>query len=122
MKRGAKPKPEYLRVIDGTARGDRAVTLEGQAIPAPPRPKHLKGRAAKVWDEMVARHPEFTEFQFTVLESYCQLKAEHETGAKTMPTARIVELRRQAELLLAPRGLPSGEGKKRDKAEDYFAG
>lgn len=122
MIRGAKPKPQHLRVIEGTARTDRAVTVEGRAIPAPPRPKHLKGRAAKVWDEMISRHPEFTEFQFTVLESYCQLKAEHEAGAKAMPTARIVELRRQAELLLAPRGLPSGEGKTRDKTEDYFTG
>jgi len=91
--------------------------LEGPAAPPPVRPKFLKGRAAKIWDEMVARHPGFTEFQVEVLKSYCQLAAAIE-DQRDLPTARITEYRRQAELLLAPRG--KVEDAEPDAAEAFF--
>jgi phage terminase small subunit len=122
MQRGAKPKPQHLKVVDGTFRPDRESTVEGDAVPLPPRPKYLKGRAAKIWDEMAERMPELTEFQIAVLESFCSLKSEYERSPDAMPTSRIVEMRRQAELLLAPRGLPAekANAKPKDPAEKYF--
>lgn len=117
MRPGPKSKPLHLKIVDGTARPDRDVILDGPLV-APVRPKFIKGRAAKIWDAMIARHPEWTEFQGAILETYCQLKAEYETDPDAMATARIVELRRQAELLLAPRG--KVENAKADPTEGYF--
>lgn len=119
MRRGPKAKPPHLKVVEGTFRPDRDSMLEGLAI-APDKPKFLKGRAAKIWAEMVEKHPAWTEFQIVVLETYCVLKAEHENDANSMPTARIVELRRQAELLLAPRGKAADEVEKKDPAARFF--
>jgi hypothetical protein len=120
MQRGPKAKPAHLQVVEGNFRPDRDKMIEGELIPAPPRPKFLKGRAAKIWDAMVAEHPELTRFQFGVLETYCPLKAEHEDDPGDMPTARIVELRRQTELLLAPRGKADNGKEKANPAARFF--
>lgn len=56
--RGVKPKPDYLRVVDGTHRttrhGDEAKVREKVAVAADrfgklTKPKHLKGEAARAW-------------------------------------------------------------------------
>ena len=119
MRRGVKPKPGHLKLIEGTARADRQSMIEGAPVAPVARPKFLKGRAAAIWDEMIAKQPKWTEFQLAILDSFCVLKAEHERNGKSMPTARIVEMRRQAELLLAPRG-QADDDKPKDPAESYF--
>lgn len=118
MRRGVKPLPTHLKVVNGTFRADRDV-VQDENRPPKGRPKHLKGRAAKIWDEKLAEHPEWTEQQLEILETWCQLKAEVEKGVDQMPTPRIVEFRRQTEFLLAPRG-KIDDAKKQDPSARYF--
>jgi len=52
--RGPKPKPEYLKLIEGTARPDRKTEeLVPQLEGVPERPKWLTGRARKLWERKV---------------------------------------------------------------------
>jgi hypothetical protein len=67
------------------------------------RPKFLKAGARKVWYEMLAEHPAWTEFQLDILASYANLRADYEADPSGTPDDRIVEMWRQAALLLAPR-------------------
>src|SRR5690348_15943600 len=62
---GARPKPTALRLIDGN-RGKRALPQnEPDPGGSPVKPSWLKGRAAKLWDEVLG-----FAFWLTVADSY----------------------------------------------------
>jgi hypothetical protein len=62
--------------------------------------KPLKGSARKIWHEMLATRPVWTEFQLEILASYANLRADYEADPASTPKARIAEMNRQAQLLL----------------------
>jgi phage terminase small subunit len=76
--RGRKPKPAYLRVIEGN-RGRRPIP-QGAREPQskPVRPKWLKGRAARLWDEVLAIAPWLERADAYKLASWCERQADFE--------------------------------------------
>lgn len=122
MRRGVKPRPVDLKIVDGTFR-PRTDTTGEQVIealqPAGARPKWLTGRAAKFWDEKVAQHPEWTEAQLILLPTWCLLQAEIAADKAGVPTSRMIEHRRLTEYLFAPRGVIRAN-KTDDPAAEFF--
>ena len=68
---------------------------------APLKPRFLKGRAAKIWDELL---PEILRMKVAgaidsrALATLCCLEAEHEENPKNMSVGRIAEMRKHRAL------------------------
>src|SRR5215469_12135827 len=79
MGRGPQPKPDHLKIIDGTFRPDRShpavvAQLSGDAV----MPRWLKGRAASIWREKLAvyrRRGQSVAGCEAALAQYCALEA-----------------------------------------------
>ncbi|OGA59977.1 MAG: hypothetical protein A3G81_26090 [Betaproteobacteria bacterium RIFCSPLOWO2_12_FULL_65_14] len=122
--RGASPKPTLLRLVEGN-RGRRPIP-RGEPMPegAPVKPKWLKGRAAALWDEVLA-----FAFWLTVADSYklaawCDRQRDFERHRKTWTAADRREHRSAgSELGLDPSSrarMGTKDAKKKDAAEKYF--
>jgi hypothetical protein len=74
--------------------------------------KPLKEPARKIWSEIVAKRPSWTEFELEILASYANLRADYDANPSTMPSSRIVEMRRQARFLLATHSKVKDDGAK----------
>jgi hypothetical protein len=76
--RGRKPKPKYLRLIEGN-RGRRPIP---QGLPEPSgkpvRPKWLRGRGARLWEEVLAFATWLTVADSYLLATWCDRQAEFE--------------------------------------------
>ena len=125
--RGAKPKPTLRLVAEGTYDPSRHDRREGEPIPTgrPLKPKGLRGRAAQLWDEYLARGFWLTEADSAALGIFCNLTAETERNLKNMVPGRISNWRSLAGslgFLPAERArLGTGGGKKSDDpAERHF--
>ena len=94
----------------GVIEGEHA--LERAAIVPSVKRKSLKDPARKIRYEMPAKQPAWTEFQLEILASYANLRADYEADPSAMPNSRIVKMKRQAKLLLAPRGEVGDDGGK----------
>lgn len=93
--RGPKPKPTHLHVIDGTLNTTRHAHRadEPELIGALQKPKYLKGRAVKLWDEVAAACHWLGDADSYKLGMWCALQAEFEKSPKDMTSARIAQLR-----------------------------
>lgn len=83
MQPGRKPRPTHLKLIDGNP-GKRPIP-EGEIQPegVVERPKWLKGRASKVWDQYapeLVRLKVLTAVDVHVFGTFCQLAARAEKG------------------------------------------
>lgn len=83
MQPGRKPRPTHLKLIDGNP-GKRPLP-EGEIEPEGDvvKPKWLKGRASKVWDQYapeLIRLKVLTSVDVHVFGTYCQLAARAEKG------------------------------------------
>ena len=85
MKRGPKGRPAGLHLVDGTFRPGRHETSESAPNPTgrPIKPKFLKGRAAKIWDEYVERAFWLTDVESHILAVWCGLTAAVERRAES---------------------------------------
>jgi phage terminase small subunit len=128
MQRGRKPKPAALRLVGGNA-GHRPINeAEPEPKGAVVKPAFVKGRAAKLWQELA---PELEEAR--VLKSWdvhmfgvwCVLMAEFEKSPAIFTSAKLSQMRALGEsfCLLPPgraRFKPSDDKKDNDPAEKYF--
>lgn len=122
-------KPTALHVIDGSFRPGRhaARTSEPQPTGSPVKPKYLKGKASRIWDEHVQIGHWLTAADSLALAAWCSLGAEMERKFADMPASRISQWRTLgAELgfLCASRSrinVNSASKAKEDPAEKYFA-
>ncbi len=94
--KGRKPKPTHLKLVEGRA-GHRPINenepvFTGDVV----KPKYLKGRASKVWDQYapqliaVGLIKSADDSSFAVL---CCLMAEFEKDPVAMPAGRIGQMR-----------------------------
>jgi hypothetical protein len=124
--RGQKPKPTHLRLVQGNA-GHRPVP-SGEPVPegAAEKPKSLKGKAAKLWDEFIAPAFWLTRADSPKALMWCHLHAEFEKSPGNMVASRISQLRALgSELGFDPAsrarlGTPGDNGKKKDPAAKYL--
>lgn len=119
MKPGRKPKRPELKLVNGTERNDRPVMEQVKPAGEIVRPSFLKGRARKIWDEKIGLLVDPTEYELSVLATFCTLRAEFESAPDNMVTARMVEMRRCAEAIFTSRSLMDDGKKAKDPASKY---
>jgi phage terminase small subunit len=130
--RGRPRKPTVLKLIEGDrGKGRRPLNeAEPQPVSSCPKPKFLKGRAAKIWDEYapeLERIGVLTAVDGHMFATWCVLAEEVERDAKGMTASRIAQMRALASsfgLDASSRSRLSvkGDGKaKDDPADRYFA-
>lgn len=136
--RGRKPKPVELHVVGGTLNATRHRDAQEAPEPNPgnlAKPRHLKGRASKLWEEVTGMCWWLGDADSYKLGMWCALQAEFERGPAKMTAARINALRALgSELGLDPAsrsrlgamkgkrsGTEDGGEKKPDPARKYFA-
>ena len=128
---GRKPKPTALKEVLGNP-GHRTISTNE---PKPPqgvvlKPKFLKGRAAKIWDEYapsLAKMGVLTPVDAHQFALWCSLAAEFESGPERMTAARIAQMRAAASSFgLEPssrsRLKTNGGEESKDPADKYFSG
>ena len=101
MPRGKIPKSTALHVIGGTWRRDRHGGGGDGGGRAPPnqrlkikdRPRFVKGRAARIWAEVLPKLPWLHKIDRYCLAMWCVLQAEFEGDPAAMMPARISLLR-----------------------------
>jgi phage terminase small subunit len=127
---GRKPKPTHLKLVQGNP-GKRPLNdAEPEPTTGCPKPKFLKGRAAKIWDEYapeLERIGVLTAVDGHMFATWCVLAEEVERDAKGMTASRIAQMRALASsfgLDASSRSRLSVKGadkSKDDKADQYFA-
>lgn len=100
--RGAKPKPNHLRLIDGTHRnarhGDGAVAKEAvgvaaQAFGKPVRPKHFKGDAAQAWKRYIEPASWLDGSKEPAAIAFCELWQEFRFAPTSFPASKHGQMR-----------------------------
>jgi phage terminase small subunit len=129
--RGRPRKPTVLKLIEGDrGRGRRPFNdAEPQPAAGCPKPKFLKGRAAKIWDDYapeLERIGVLTAVDGHMFATWCVLAEEVERDAARMTASRIAQMRGLASsfgLDASSRSrLSVKDGKpKDDPADRYFA-
>jgi hypothetical protein len=95
--RGPKPKPKHLHVVDGTfnvtRHGPRDAVGDPENDGPPVKPRYLKGRASKLWDEAVGVFWWLDVGDGYKLGLWCSLQSEFEDAPEKMVASRIGQLR-----------------------------
>jgi P27 family predicted phage terminase small subunit len=93
MPSGRKPKPSYLKVVDGTP----PEALKNQLEPMPDgdlfdAPSHLSARQQSIWRECIANSPPgmLKKLDSGILEIYVIAKSFHEDAAHKVATQGIM--------------------------------
>lgn len=100
-KRGAKPKPAHLRLVDGTRNVTRHGTeddlrkvVETAASFAPlVRPKHLKMYAAEAWKRYIAPAGWLDGSREAAAIAFCELWQEFRLAPSSFPASKHGQLR-----------------------------
>jgi len=101
-KRGRKPKPPQLRIVDGSFRQDRhgtkaeaakSVAAAAAAFGKLERPKWLKGDARKAWDEYIAPATWLDGSRAPAAIVFCELWAEFREAPPRMVASRLAQMR-----------------------------
>lgn len=130
---GRPAKPTALHVIEGTlhATRHRARAAAPEATGQPEKPKFLKGRASRLWDEtapLLVAMGVAKQLDAHVLAAWCCLMAEFEKDPKAMTASRISQMRALAGTLgmtpsdRARMGASNGAGKQATSAAAKFFG
>lgn len=104
--RGRKPKPTYLKVVEGTARGDR--TPANEPIPAsrrPTCPAQLSPAARKLWRLTLGDLPDglVTRVDGPVLARWCEATALAADQARALAaTGPVIMGARSGEIVVSP--------------------
>ena len=104
MARGPKPKPTHIKLVTGNP-GKRPLPQDEPQPRGPlsTRPRYLKGRAAKLYDDILVVAWWLRDADTYKAGMWCVLQAEFEKSAKQMNAGRIAQLRTLAsELGLDP--------------------
>jgi hypothetical protein len=88
-------KPTHLHLIEGTLNATRHKDRKDEPVLTgkPSKPKFLRGRASKLWDEYVAIGYWLTEADSHAFAIWCSLTAEAERGTAKMTASRLSQLR-----------------------------
>ncbi len=88
-------KPTFLHAVEGTTNVTRHKHRANEPKPdgVPVKPKFVKGKASKIWDEYVAIGYWLTSADSLVLAAWCGLAAEMEANLKDMTASRISQWR-----------------------------
>lgn len=125
---GRRPKPTRLKLLEGTARKDRARDNE----PEPPegevvRPDFLKYREIELWNEyepILLAMGTLTVADVPLFAVWCVKMAQFEEAKRTMNAADIAQMRLYgADLGIgasARARLGTGRGKSKDPADKYL--
>lgn len=91
----AHRKPTALHLVEATTNVTRHKDRKGEPVLTgkPKRPKFLRGRASKLWDEYVVIAYWLTEADSHALAIWCGLTAEAERGISKMTASRLSQLR-----------------------------
>ena len=129
-KRGRKPKPPTLRLVDGSFRSDRhgtkaqAVASVAAAVAAfgkLDKPKGLRGAAARAWDDFIAPATWLDGSCAPAAFAFCALWAEFRQSPANFQSARHAQLR----AYMAELGLTDPRNRRppdtRDDDDDGFA-
>jgi phage terminase small subunit len=126
---GRKPKPTKLKELLGNPGGRDLNLAEPAPEGKPQKPKFLKGRAAKIWDEYAPQLTAMgvlTSVDSHTFAAWCCLAAEFERAPDRMQAARIAQMRALAAAFgleaSARSRLTTSDGKpnKEDPADKYF--
>lgn len=100
-KRGAKPKPAHLRLVDGTRNVTRhgteddlrAVVDQAKAFGSLTKPKHLKGEAAQAWKKYIEPASWLDASREPAAIAFCELWQEFRDGPKAFPSSKHGQMR-----------------------------
>ena len=95
MTMGRPRKPTHLHAVDGTYNVTKHADRVNEPQPAGAlvKPKWLKGRAAKLWDEYSSIGYWLTAADSHSLATWCGLAAEISAGLKNVTSSRISQYR-----------------------------
>ena len=123
-RRGARPKPAALRVVDGTHRNDRHGEPPAEVVIGPglSRPSFLRGEARKCWDRYIAAAPWLDLTREPAAIAFCELWAEFRASPLDFQSARHAQMRSYMnELGLTDERNRGGAGEEKpDPAAAYF--
>jgi phage terminase small subunit len=127
---GRRPKPTVLKLVQGNP-GKRPLNKnEPKPTAGCSKPKFLKGRAARIWNEYapeLERLGLLTSVDAPMFAAWCQLVEEFEKNPQTMTAARISQMRGLAAAFgmepsaRARLSVKQDGDKEADPAERYFA-
>lgn len=102
MTRGRRPKPPFLRLVDGTHRPDRhgdaeatrnaAAKAAGKFGPLT-KPKRLKPAAARAWDEWIAPAWWLDDSRGAAAIAFCELWQEFRFSPANFPASKHSQMR-----------------------------
>lgn len=101
-KRGAKPKPAHLRLVDGTRNTTRHGTEEELRATAESakkdfgklqRPRHLKGEAAAAWKKYIEPASWLDGSREPAAIAFCELWAEFRFAPASFPASKHGQMR-----------------------------
>lgn len=101
-KRGVKPKPTLLRLVDGTTNVTRhgketavraKAESESQAFGKLVRPKHLKGEGAQAWKRYIEPAFWLDASREPAAVAFCELWAEFRMAPTAFPAAKHGQMR-----------------------------
>lgn len=101
-RRGAKPKPAHLRLVDGTNNVTRHGTEDSQRekieqavreFGALVRPKYLKGQALDAWKRWIAPASWLDASREASAIAFCELWSEFRYGPTSFPASKHGQMR-----------------------------
>ena len=100
-RRGAKPKPAHLRLIDGTRNATRhgseddlkALAETGQVFGKLTRPDYLKGHARKAWEKWIVPAGWLDGSREAAAIAFCELWDEYRFNTRGFPASKHGQLR-----------------------------
>ncbi|RUT96421.1 hypothetical protein EOD10_40145 [Mesorhizobium sp. M7A.T.Ca.TU.009.01.3.2] len=108
MKRGKRPLPGRLRVIEGSYRADRHGMLTADDVAAqerPIKPAWMRGSESEAWDRYIEPCGWLDQFREPAAIAFCQLWVEFKTWPARFPASKHAQLRAyMSDLALLGRG------------------
>lgn len=95
-KRGRRPTPAHLRLIQGTHRDDRHGEPPKSAPPIVnglTMPSYLKGEAAKAWRQWIAPAAWLDIYRMAAAVAFCELWAEFRREPRSFVAAKHSQMR-----------------------------
>ena len=100
-RRGAKPKPAHLRLVDGTRNVTRHgseqdlkdIAATGDVFGKLVRPPYLKGEARKAWEKWIAPAGWLDSTREAAAIAFCELWDEFRFNTKGFPASKHGQLR-----------------------------
>lgn len=128
-KRGVKPKPVHLRLVDGTHRTTRhgnaakakeAVETAVTGFGKPEKPSYFRGNAAWAWKRFIEPAGWLDASREAAAIAFCELWKEFRDGPSSFPASKHGQMRAyMSELGLTDERNRSDDGKK-EEPDEFF--